>query len=141
MNIRRPCRTHEPACQTESARSESPISNLQISKPPQISPQRPCAFRPADPKHASSWFCDFPKTIAAAERGAKKLCRVDIDANMHQKCKLRQSQICRSLSPLKSPPSAPAHSARPPKNDPRADFVIFKNQKPVPSRKQKNYGN
>ena len=40
----------------------------------------------------------------------------------------RQSQICRSLTPLKSAPSAPAHSARPRKNDPRADFVIFKNQ-------------
>ena len=28
----------------------------------------------------------------------------------------RQSQICRSQTPLISPPSAPAHSARPPKN-------------------------
>ena len=36
-----------------------------------------------------------------------------------------QIQICRSLPPLKSPPTGPAHSARPTQNHPRADFVIF----------------
>ena len=40
----------------------------------------------------------------------------------------RRSQICRSLTPLKSPPIGLAHSARPPKNDPRADFVSFRKQ-------------
>ena len=40
--IRRPCRRHELACRTESASSESPISNLQITNSPQISPQHPC---------------------------------------------------------------------------------------------------
>ena len=39
-----------------------------------------------------------------------------------------QIQICRSLTPLKSPPSGPAHSAGPPQNARRADFVIFKKQ-------------
>ena len=37
-----------------------------------------------------------------------------------------KSQICRSLTPLKSPHSAPAHSARPPQNHHGADFMIFK---------------
>ena len=46
----------------------------------------------------------------------------------------RPSQICRSLTPLKSPPSGLAHSARPPKSHRRADFVIFKKQWPVPSQ-------
>ena len=46
--------------------------NLQITNPPKI-PQHPCAFRPADLKHASGWFCDFAKTIASAEQDAIKL--------------------------------------------------------------------
>ena len=36
-----------------------------------------------------------------------------------------KSQICRSLTPLKSPPSAPAHSARPTQNMHRPGFCDF----------------
>ena len=36
-------------------------------------------------------FYDFQKTLASAERGAKKLCRVDIDVNLCQKCKLQDT--------------------------------------------------
>ena len=37
------------ACHIESRSPKLQISNLQISDPPLISPQRPRAFRPADP--------------------------------------------------------------------------------------------
>ena len=39
-----------------------------------------------------------------------------------------QIQICRSLTPLRSPPSGPAHSAGPPQMARPPDFVIFKKQ-------------
>ena len=48
-----------------------------------------------------------------------------------------KSQICRSLTPLKSPPSAPAHSARPPQNAHPIDFVIFKNSSQCRARSTK----
>jgi hypothetical protein len=79
------------ACQIESTSPNSPISNLQISNPPQISSQRPRAFRPAAPKDARTWFCDFQKTLASAERGAKNLFPTDIDVNLHQKFKLQDT--------------------------------------------------
>ncbi len=49
-----------------------------------------------------------------------------------------KSQICRSLTPLKSPPSAPAHSARPPQKAHPADFSIFHFARHSPSEMQKN---
>ena len=75
------------ACQIQST------SLADISDPPQISPQRPCAFRPADPNHASDWFRDFQKTIASAEPAETKLGTTHHDANMHQKCKLQAASF------------------------------------------------
>ena len=51
------------------------------------------------------------------------------------------SQItsCRSLTPLKSPTSAPAHSARPPQNDHPPDFCDFHFARHWPSEMQKTY--
>ena len=50
-------------------KSISSNSNLQISNPPQISPQRPCAFRPAAPNRPSTWF--FVIFISLGIRRAK----------------------------------------------------------------------
>ena len=49
-----------------------------------------------------------------------------------------KSQICRSLTPLKSPPSAPAHSARPPQNMRRPGFCHFRKTLAVAERAAKN---
>ena len=48
-----------------------------------------------------------------------------------------KSQICRSLTPLKSPPSAPAHSARPPQNMHRPGFCDFQKTLAVAERNAK----
>ena len=45
-----------------------------------------------------------------------------------------KSQICRSLTPLKSPPSAPAHSARPPQNMRGPGFCDFQKTLAVAER-------
>ena len=62
-------------------------------RPPQNLPQRPRAFRPATQNRTSSWFYDFQKTIASAERAAKKLSPKDLVANLHQKCKLQDASF------------------------------------------------
>ena len=49
-----------------------------------------------------------------------------------------KSQICRSLTPLKSPPSAPAHSARPPQNVRPPGFCDFQKTLAVAERGEKN---
>ena len=49
-----------------------------------------------------------------------------------------KSQICRSLTPLKSPPSAPAHSARPPQNVRPPGFCDFHFARHSPSEMQNN---
>ena len=53
--------------------------------------------------------------------------------------RIRRSQICRSLTLLKSPPSAPAHSARPPKSMLGAGFCDFHFARHWPSEMQKTY--
>ena len=90
--IRRPCRRHGTACRIESAKIRMPISICR-SQPPQKSPQRPCAFRPATQNRPSSWFYDLQKTIAPAERGAKKVFWTGLVTNMHQKCKLQTASF------------------------------------------------
>ena len=50
-----------------------------------------------------------------------------------------KSQICRSLTPLKSPPTAPAHSARPLQKMHRPGFCDFHFARHSPSEMQKNY--
>ena len=52
---------------------------------------------------------------------------------------ISSNQICRSLTPLKSPPSATAHSARPPQNDRSIDFCDFHFARHWPSEMQKKY--
>ena len=54
--IRRPCRMASAGVSNPHPKSTSSDHILQISNPPQISPHRPCAFRPADPKCARGWF-------------------------------------------------------------------------------------
>ena len=76
----------------KAQKSESPISICR-SQPPQKSPQRPCAFRPAALKRAWSWFCDFQKTLACAEQEAKKVFNQRLVTNLHQKCKLQDASL------------------------------------------------
>ena len=64
---------HELACRIQTTSPNSPISNLQISNPPQISSQRPRAFRPAVPKHAPTWFLWFSKNNSQCRARSKKL--------------------------------------------------------------------
>ena len=79
-HIRRPCRT-------KSISSESNFADLQ---PPRISPQRPCAFRRAAQNRSPPPLMIF---ISLGTRRAKfkKNWRVDIDANLHRRCKLRNA--------------------------------------------------
>ena len=95
--IRRPCRRQALACQTQSTspQPQTPlaISSLQISNPLKSLPQHPRAFRPAAPKPSKDRFCDFQKTLASAERGAKKLCGPGFDATLHPKCKLQDASF------------------------------------------------
>ena len=63
----------ELACRIQS-RSPHLRSHLADLRPPQNLPQRPRAFRQATSNGASDRFCDFQKTVASAERGAKNLC-------------------------------------------------------------------
>ena len=58
--------------------------------------QRPCAFRRAAPKRPWSWFLWFSFPSALAERNAKNLGTLDLDATLHQKCKL-QNAFCMHL--------------------------------------------
>ena len=49
----------------------------------------------------------------------------ELACQIHNQSPHHQIQICRSLTPLKSPPSAPAHSARPTQNDHGPGFCDF----------------
>ena len=62
----------ELACQIQST-SPKLISNLQISTPPQISPQRPRAFRPADPNRPWTWILSSSKNTSQCRARSKKL--------------------------------------------------------------------
>ena len=74
-------------------KATSSISSLQISDPLKISPSGPAhSARPLQKVHGPG-FCDFHKTLASAERAAKKLFSTDHDANLHQKCKLQDASF------------------------------------------------
>ena len=62
------------ACQIQSTSPKLQISNLQISNPPQISPQRPRAFRPADQKSSPLPLAIF---IPLGTRRAK--CKITVN--------------------------------------------------------------
>ena len=73
------------------AQATSSHSNLQIFNIPQISPQRPRAFRPADSKWSAGRFLRFSFRSALAEPNAKNLSPTDLVANLHQKCTLQDA--------------------------------------------------
>ena len=91
--IRRPCRRHGTACQTQSAKIRMPISICR-SQTPLISPPSAPAHsaRPTHQVH-NRRSCDFAKTIASAEQEAKKLSSTGLVTNMHQKCKLQTASF------------------------------------------------
>ena len=79
----------ELACRIETTSPKLQISNLQISDPPSNLPPAPPRIPPGRPKLTTNLdFVIFKKTLAVAERAAKKLCWMDLDTNMHQKCNL-----------------------------------------------------
>ena len=89
--VRRPCRRQELACQIHN---RIPFRKSQIcrSQTPLISPPSAPAHSARPPQiDRRPGFCDFQKTLASAERGAKNLCRTDIDVNLCQKCKLQDT--------------------------------------------------
>ena len=75
-------------------------------------------------------------------RGAIESAALVVDRSWRVKPKAQvrncKSQICRSLTPLKSPPSAPAHSARPPQTDHGPGFCDFQKTLAVAERGEKN---
>ena len=86
-------------------------------------------------------YCPLPGPAECAERlnppplPYGKSWRVESTAQVRN-CK---SQICRSLTPLKSPPSAPAHSARPPQNMRGPGFYDFQKTLASAERAEKTY--
>ena len=73
LGIRRPCRMASAGMSDPKQKPHPQIQILQISNTPQISPQCPRAFRPADQKSAPLPSCDFQKTVASAKGAAKNL--------------------------------------------------------------------
>ena len=90
LRIRRPCRMASAG--VSNPNHKSVICKSQICRsltPLKSSPSAPA--HSARPTHLARGpgFCDFQKTLASAERGAKKVCPVELVATLHQKCKLQ----------------------------------------------------
>ena len=67
-----------------------------------------------------------PGGMRGAIESAALAVRQELACRIDSRSPHPQITSCRSQNPLKISPSAPAHSAGPPQNDPRVDFVIFK---------------
>ena len=78
----------KPKPQKSECQSQSADHN-----PPKNPPSAPA--HSARPTHLAQGpgFCDFQKTIASAERGAKKLCTQPLGNNLHRKCKLQDASL------------------------------------------------
>ena len=90
-----------------------------------------------------SSFVHFPWLLArpGGMRGAIESAALVVDKSWRVKPKTKihiSDHILQISDPLKISPSAPAHSARPPQNHPRADFSIFHFARHWPSQMQKN---
>jgi hypothetical protein len=71
-------------CKSQICRSLTPL------KSPPSAPAH--SARPPQ-KMQGPGFCDFQKTLAVAERAEKKLFWMDLDVNLHQKCKLQDASF------------------------------------------------
>ena len=95
--IRRPCRRQALACQTQSKNHNLRLHlqshlcrSLTSSK---VSPSTHAhSARPTQIDHPPGFY-NFQKTVASAERGAKKLCAQHLGKNLHQKCKLQDASF------------------------------------------------
>ena len=64
-------------------------SHLADLRPPHISPSGPAHSAGPPQNVRGAGFYDFQKTLAVAERAAKKLCTTELGANLHHKCNLQ----------------------------------------------------
>ena len=129
-----PCGAHNPIF-VPSSRNLNPRFLLHL---PAVFFPRPCSLFPPILSHNP-----MPSSRPGGMRGAIESAALAVwqalACRIHNRSPYRRSQICRSLTPLKSPPSAPAHSARPTQNDRQPGFCDFQKTLATAEPAEKNY--